>query len=1209
MIYIFGAYEFDTDRRVLLLEGAPVDLEPKVFDLLAYLIQHHDQFVARDKLYAQLWPQQYVSDAALTYCIAEARKAVGDNGRAQRVIKTVHGRGYRFIAPIVQRLPVSPPGEAATVPSPLSETDIMPPATPDQSQPVVSCQQADTTESSWPVPTSLGAERRQLTVLWCRGVASSIHSRSLDLEDLHQVIQDVQRVCDQVIQRFDGWMAQHFGDGFVVYFGYPQAHEDNARRAVHTALEIVRSITRLSQELKRQHGVEFTVQVGIHTGITVISTMGSGDRRVQPALGDTSHIAAQLASLAALNTVVVSPATLQLIEGYFVCRALGVHIPDHAAESLMLYQVCQESQTQSRLEVALATGLTPFVGREHEVGLLHERWAQSKAGRGQVVVLSGEAGIGKSRLVQVLHEHIAGDVYTKLEWRCSPYAQQSPLYAVIEQVQRWLQGHEDDTPQGKLRKLEEALEAAGFVLEEVVPLFAALCSLPLPERYPPLNLTPQRQKQQTLAAVLAWLLKEAERQPVFLVLEDLHWVDPSTLELLNLLIDQVPLARLLIVLTCRPDFTPPWAVRSHVTHIAIGRLTPTQSERMIERFTVGKALPAEVQEQLLEKTNGVPLFVEELTKMVLESGLVKEKDWHYELAEPLPPLAIPTTLQDSLMARLDRQGLGKLVAQLGATLGREFSYEVLQAVSPLDEVMLQQGLEQLVCAEILYQRGLPPQVQYSFKHVLIQEAAYQSLLRSTRQQYHRQIAQVLEERFPETCAEQPELLAHHCTEAGLSAQAVVYWQRAGQRALERSAYVEAIAHLRQGLTLTRTLPDTPERLQHELTLYTALGTALMAAQGQTAPEVEQTYARAYELCRQVHGAPQLFPVLMGLWRFYGARAQLSTARELAEQLMQMAQRAQDQALLLEAYMALGSSAFFDGKFAAARSHCEEGIELYDLTQHRSHTTFYGRDPGVVCYSINALALCKLGYPDQAIRMIHNALALAQELSYPINLAFALCQAALLRQFRREPQLAQELAEVALTLAMEQELGSWIMGQATIQRGWALVVQGQGEEGMAQLQQGLATLQHLGAEMPWPLFQLVDAYRSLGQASKGLRVLAEASGVYWPHHATDGQQTGGERWVLPEISGLYWLQGELLLGLTVPNEPQAEICFRQALDLARNQGTKWDELRVALSLSRLWQRQGKRDVARQLLAATYGWFVEGFGLPDLMEAKTLLAELR
>src|SRR5262245_54315845 len=825
MIYVFGAYEFDTDRRVLHLAGMPVDLEPKVFDLLAYLIQHHDQFVSREKLYAQLWSQQFVSEAALTYCISEARKAVGDNGRAQRVIKTVHGRGYRFIAPVAKRLPGSASEEAATVPSLLPKAEPTPPATPGQSEPAIPLQHVDTAESVRPVPPALGAERRQLTVLWCRGVASSVHARPLDPEEIHQVVQDVQRVCDQVIQRFDGWMAQHFGDGFVVYFGYPRSHEDNARRAVHTALEIVRSIARLSPEFKRQHGVEFTVQVGIHTGLAVISAFGSGGRRVQPALGDTPHIAAQLASLAALNTVVVSPTTLQLIEGYFICRALGAHIPDNASETLVMYQVYQESDAQSRLDVALVTGLTPFVGREHEVGLLRERWAQGKEGRGQVVVLSGEAGIGKSRLVQVLQEHLAGEVYTKLEGRCSPYAQQSPLYPVVEQVQRWLQWRQDDTPQAKLRQLEESLEAAGFVLEEVVPLFAALCSLPLSDRYPPLNLAPQRQKQQMLAAVLAWLLKEAERQPVCLVMEDLHWVDPSTLELLTLLIDQVPLARLLVVLTCRPDFTPPWAMRSHITHIAVGRLTPTQSEWMIERVTVGKALPAEVQEQLLEKTNGVPLFVEELTKMVLESGLVKEKEWQYELAGPLQPLAIPTTLQDSLMARLDRQGVGKLVAQLGATVGREFSYGVLQAVAPLDEATLQQGLTQLVGAEILYQRGLPPQAHYVFKHVLIQEAAYQSLLRSTRQQYHRQIAQVLEERFPERGETQPELLAHHYTEAGLAEQAIGYWQRAGQHASDRSAHLEAISHLTIGIGLLKTLPETPERTRHALTLHIALGAA------------------------------------------------------------------------------------------------------------------------------------------------------------------------------------------------------------------------------------------------------------------------------------------------------------------------------------------------------------------------------------------------
>jgi predicted ATPase len=992
-------------------------------------------------------------------------------------------------------------------------------------------------------------------------------------------------------------MAQHFGDGFVVYFGYPHAHEDNAHRAVHTALEIVDSMARLSQEFERQYGVEFTVQVGIHTGIAVISSLGSGDRRVQPALGDTPRIAAQLASLAAPNTVVVSSATLQLIEGYFVSRALSVHIPDNASESLVMYQICQESEAQSRLDVALASGLTPFVGREHEIGLLRERWAQSKAWRGQVVVLSGEAGMGKSRLVQVLQEHLAGEGYTRLEGRCSPYAQQSPLYPVVEQVQRWLQWRQDDTPQVKLRKLEESLQAAGFVLEEVVPLFAALCALPLPEGYPPLNLAPQRHKQQMLAAILAWLLQEAQRQPVCLILEDLHWVDASTLELLNLLIDQVPLARLLVILTCRPDFTPPWAVRSHITHIAVSRLTPAQSEQLIERFTVGKALPVEVQEHLLDKTNGVPLFVEELTKMVLESGLVKEKAGHYELAGPLPPLAIPTTLQDSLVARLDRQGLGKPVAQLGATLGREFSYGVLQAVAPMDEVTLQQGLEQLVRTEILYQRGLPPQAQYVFKHVLIQEAAYQSLLRSTRQQYHRQIAQVLEERFPETGEEQPELLAHHYTEAGLHAPAVVYLQRAGQRAIERSAYVEAIAHLRQGLALTATLPDTPEQLQHEITLYVALGVALAATQGYAAPDVERVYLQARERCQQVGEPAQLFTVLRGLWLVYTARAELRIAYEHGEHLLRLAQRQQEPTLLLEAHRAVGTSLFYVGELPTAWTHLERGIAHYEAQQHRLLTIRYGPDPGMACFAYTAWILWLRGYPDQALERIRAALSLAQQCQHPFCHVFVLTFAVMLYHCRREIEAVSLQAAANLTLAHQHGfpfLEAWAM----VLQGWARAEQGRGDEGITQISRGIAAFRATGAELYRPYFLglLAEAYGRSARTDEGLEALDEALTLV---------DRTGERFHESEFSRL---QGQFLLTRSMEQAQAAEACFQRALTIARRHQTKSLELRAAMHLSRLRQQQGQYDRARRLLEEIYGWFSEGFDTGDLKEAKALLDEL-
>jgi class 3 adenylate cyclase/predicted ATPase len=1191
MIYVFGAYEFDTDRRVLRLAGTPVDLEPKVFDLLAYLIQHHDQFVSRARLYEQLWPQQFVSEAALTYCIAEARKAVGDSGRAQRVIKTVHGRGYRFIAPVTERLPDSAAEEVtAAPPSPLPDPDLQLPVTPGQRAPA--------TESTWPGPPALGAERRQLTVLWCRGVVASVHARPLDPEEIHPVIQDVQRVCDQIIQRFDGWIAQHFGDGFVVYFGYPRAHEDNARRAAHTALEIVESLARLAPAFREQYGVAFTMQAGIHTGLVVVSALGNGDRRLQPALGDTPRIAAQLASLAAPHTVVVSPATLQLIEGYFVCRALGVHIPDHTSESLVMYQVCQESEAQSRLDVARVAGLTPFVGREHEVGLLCERWAQSQAGRGQVVVLSGEAGIGKSRLVQALYEHIGGEVYTRLEGRCSPYAQQSPLYPVVEQVQRWLQWRQDDTPQMKLRKLEEALVAAGLGLQEMVPLVATLCSLPLPEHYPPLNLAPQRHKQQMLAAVLAWLLQEAERQPVCLVLEDLHWVDPSTLELLHLLIDQVPLARLLVVLTCRPDFVPPWAMRSHVTHMAVGRLTPTQSERMIAQVTVGKTLPAEIQEQLLEKTNGVPLFVEELTRMVLESGLVKEKESHYELAGPLPTLAIPSTLQDSFMARLDRQGLGKQVAQLGATLGREFSYGLLQAVSPLDEATLQQGLEQLVRVEILYQRGLPPQAQYFFKHVLMQEAAYQSLLRRTRRQYHRQIAQVVEERFPELGEERPELLAHHYTEAGLSAQAVVYLQRAGQRALEHSAYVEALAHLRQALALTATLPETPERVQHELTLSMALGVTLAVTQGYAAPEVEQAYLQAQECCRKIGDAAPLFTVLRGLWLVYLVRSELRRAAEQGNHLLRVAQRHQERTRLVEAHRAVGTSLLFVGDLAAAWTHLERGLALYEAQQHRPLTLPPGGDAGMACLVYTAWILWLRGYPEQAHARLRTTLALAHQCQHPFCLAFALIWDAELALCRREPQAVARQAEASMALA-HQHAFPLLTAMGMVFQGWVLAEQGRAEQGIERLRQGIAAFRATGAELLRPHFLslLAEAYGKRARPDQGLEVLEEALALV---------DKTGER--LHE-SEFYRLKGHLLLGRSIDHQAAAEACFQQARTLARQHQARSLELRAAMSLSRLWQQQGKQGRARRLLGEVYGWFTEGFDTGDLQEAKVLLDDLR
>jgi predicted ATPase len=736
----------------------------------------------------------------------------------------------------------------------------------------------------------------------------------------------------------------------------------------------------------------------------------------------------------------------------------------------------------------------------------------------------------------------------------------------------------------------------GLPLAEAVPLFAALLSLPLGADYAPLTVSPERQKQQTLQALLTILLRIAAQQPVLFVMEDLHWVDPTTLEFLSLLVDQGPTARLLALLTFRPDFRPPWTGRSHLTQITVNRLPRRPAAEIIGQVAHGKALPSEVIEQVLVKTDGVPLFVEELTKMVLESGLLREREDRYELTGPLPAPAIPTTLHDSLMARLDRLAMVKGLAQLGATLGREFSYELLQAVSPWDEGTLQQGLHQLVAAEFLYQRGLPPQATYRFKHALIQDAAYQSLLKSTRQRYHQRIAQVLAEHFPETAETQPELLAYHYTEAGLIAQAIAYWQRAGERAIERSAHAEAISHLTAALELLRTLPDTAERAQQELDVQIALGIPLVLTKGHSAPEVEVTYARARELCRQVGDTRQLFSALLGLRRSYYMRGELQAAHNLGEQLLRLAERLDDQGLRAQAHMMLGEVLLRLGEFAQARAHLEQGMALYDRQQHRAEVFHYGNDTEVCCRAFVAEALWVLGYRDQARQRIEEALAWAQELAHPFSLVIALRHAARLHQFRREPHSAHERAEAAIALSQEQGFMQFL-ADATILRGWALAEQGQVAEGLAQLRQGVAAWQATGAhQRSYHATWLAGAYGKVGQPEAGLRVLTEALAAV---------EATRERFAEAELSRL---TGELLLAQSAEHHAAAETCYQQALAVARRQQAKSWELRAAMSLSRLWQQQDKRAEAYDLLAPIYGWFTEGFDTADLQEAKALLEEL-
>jgi predicted ATPase len=827
-----------------------------------------------------------------------------------------------------------------------------------------------------------------------------------------------------------------------------------------------------------------------------------------------------------------------------------------------------------------------------------ERWEHVKAGHGQVVLLTGDAGIGKSRLVQVLKDHVANEPHTRWECRSAEYAQNTALFPLVDLFQRLWRFEAHETPDEKLGKLEGALSQYRFPLEESVPLFAPLLALPVPEnRYPPLNLSSQRQRQKTLETIVAILQELAERHPVLFILEDLHWTDPTTLELLNLLLDQTPTASILVLLTCRPHFQPAWHHRSYLTESTVHRLSHAQVEQIVTGMTGGKTFPTAVLQQILVKTDGVPLFVEEMTKAILESGQLKALDGHYELVGALSTFAIPATLQDSLMARLDRLVTAKGVAQIGATIGRQFAYGLLQAVSQLDASTLQRELGRLVEAEIVYQRGVPPQATYMFKHALIQDAASQSLLKSTRQQYHQCIAQVLETQFPEMAEAQPELLAHHYTEAGLTEKAVSYWQQAGQRAIARSAYMEAMTHLRQGLALLQTLPETPERVQQEVDMHIALGASLQAATSPASPEIKETYTRAQHLCQHLGDPRQLFPVLRGLWRYYFLRAELQTAHALGKELLALAQQIGDPAMLAAAHLPLGNTLYHLGAPAAAHTHFAQGIALYDSQQHRASAFMHGEDLGVYCRILSAWTLWCLGYPDQALARSQEALTLAQQVAHPLSLSITLSHATQFHQFCREGCAAQECAEASIHLAMEQGF-PLSMAVGSVLRGWALAQEGQAQEGITQIQQGLRAWRARGAVAMQSYFLalLAEVHSIIGQPAAGLPVLAEALTLVG---------TTDERWYEAE---LHRLKGALLLQQSADNESEAEACFQKALDIARSQQAKSFELRTATRLAKLWQQQGKRQEAHDLLAPVYHWFTEGFDTLDLQEAKALLDAL-
>jgi class 3 adenylate cyclase/tetratricopeptide (TPR) repeat protein len=1062
-------------------------------------------------------------------------------------------------------------------------------------------QQPQSTQvESLPEPPTPDAERRQLTVMFCDLADSTRLSGQLDPEDLRDVIRAYQSTSAEVIKRYDGYIAQHLGDGLMVYFGWPQAHEDDAQRAIHAGLGILEAMGQLNERLEHDKGIRLVVRIGIHTGLVVVGEIGAGDRQEQLALGETPNIASRLEGLAAPDTVAIGGATFQLVEGYFTSQDLGEHNLKGVAEPIRLYRVLGESGTQSRLDIVRAHGLTPLAGREQEVGLLLERWQQAKDGQGQVVLLTGEAGIGKSRLLQVMKDHVAGEAHTLFECRSSPYYQNTAWYPITDMLLRALNWNQDDTPEAKLDKLEQTLHEYRLELDEAMPLFANLLSLPLPEDcYPPLNISPQQQRQKTLETIMAMLLQQAEQQPILFILEDLHWTDPSTLELLELLIDQTPTAAICVLLTYRPTFQRTWSSRSYLTQVTLNRLSRPQIEQVAEGVAGGKRLPAEVMQQIVEKTDGVPLYVEELTKAVLELETLQEVDGHYELAGALSSIAIPATLQDSLMARLDRLVTARGVAQYAAVMGRQFSYELLHAVSQLNERTLQDELHRLVEAELVYQRGLPPQATYTFKHALITDVAYQSLLKSTRQQYHQRIAQVLEEHFPETVENQPELLAHHYTEAGQNERAVSYWQRAGEQASTRSAYVEALAQLHKGLDLLQRLHTSAGRDRQELALRLMLAESLTVVEGYSTPTLEPIYQRAREIGRQLDDIPQLVTILQSMRRYYVMRLDLEMARQLGVELLALAQRQDDPGALQEGHWGLGQTLYFLGDMAGARSNLEQSSAAYVSQPLTTQASRELAGTQIACLVTLGRPTWALGYPDQSRAYTRQGLFLAQQLAHPYTLAFAHYATALNFFFRREADDVLKQIDASLALGREHDFPVWIAWGAFL-RGWSLAMQGQIVEGLSEIHEVWDSYQEMidDSTRPTAFVILAELYALTNRASEGLQAMVELLALV--------EKTGGRFWE----AEIYRLKGELHL---VSNEPQqktaeAEVCFHQALGVARRQHAKSWELRAATSLARLWQQQGKRQAAYDLLTPVYGWFTEGFDTADLKDARALLDEL-
>ena len=1045
---------------------------------------------------------------------------------------------------------------------------------------------------SAPTDLSREGERRQLTVMFCDLVGSTALSEKLDPEELRSLLHEYRTVCGEVIARYDGYVARYVGDGILTYFGWPKAHEEDAERALRAALEIVQAVKGASST------EPLSVRIGIATGPVVVGEQAGVGDQSKLAIGSTPNLAARLQGLAAADQIIIASSTRRLVGNSFELFDLGEHEVKGIAEPVRAWRVIAVSAAASRFEASQGAALTPLVGREQDIGLLLERWQLAQDGEGQVVLLSGEPGIGKSRILSALHERLEAQGAQALRFQCSPYYVNSALYPSIDNFERVLKFSRDETIDSKLDKLEALIVTHyGRPLADI-RFVASLLSIPCEDRYGPHTMTPQKHKDETLRTLVDLTEAAARKQPTVMLYEDAHWADPTSLEAMALLIDRVRNIPLLIVLTHRPEFHSKWRNHGHVAALNLSKLTRPQSSAIVSKLASGKALPAELLEQILNKTDGVPLYVEELTKGILESGELQDAGDHYDYAGAARSVTIPATLRDSLMARLDRFLPVKEIAQIGAAIGREFSYEVIAAVAPHTHTELDSALNQLTESGLAFRRGTPPEATYTFKHALVQDAAYDSLLKSRRQTLHAKIAQMIEQHFPSTKDTDPEVLAYHLTAAGQVEAAIPLWQQAGESALKRTVLNEATSHFNKGLELVAMLAASPQRDVSELNLRLALGTAWIAFKGWPAQEVWDTYYPALALAKSLGRHEALLPIYWGLWVYVLCKGRLAESLAWVNEMLATAETIGDPDLLLEAHRAACGSHFWRGEYTQSREHGDRVMALYEDERHRHLADILNNDPKTATGVFVSIGAWMLGFPDCAVQLSEANDEHARQRGHPFDLGWAFTYGGEVWDFRCEPERLLARAEEAERLGRAHSLPFISEVMAQMSKGIAWLRAGRLAEGIPHLRGAMETYNAGGAEVYIPYLRavLAEGIALNGDLDGGLNLIEESltqiarPGCEERSHLAEVLRLKG--WMLQQ-------QGKL---------DAAEDNYLASLNVAREQQAKSWELRTSTSLARLWQSHGKHKEALDLLKPVYEWFTEGFDTKDLIEAKALLEEL-